>query len=243
VALLAVTVARGGGHDASDHDFPLQCHSATGTASGTVLKCQCQPECDSVTASGPWHFGELNERGILPPDHPPTMESPLLAVEEPAAPVATTAARRYLTPVGAALALAALAAVFFYPSASAPSAAPNMIAPNLKADQDDEETHAPNALAPVTYRSLAEVAAAVPGAIVGGTNPLVFIGLGDWGRCGSPTNNPVTRATRCTVQRRMVPAMESWAASLKATNPNLFLMSVGDNCASPKPKSVRWLQK
>ena len=57
------------------------------------------------------------------------------------------------------------------------------------------------------------------------------IGLGDWGRCGSPTNNPVTRATRCTVQRRMVPAMEQWAASLKAQYPSLFLMSVGDNCA------------
>ena len=27
----------------------------------------------------------------------------------------------------------------------------------------------------------------------------------------------------------MVPAMESWAASLKATNPNLFLMSAGDS--------------
>ena len=57
------------------------------------------------------------------------------------------------------------------------------------------------------------------------------IGLGDWGRCGSPTTNPVTRATRCTVQRRMVPAMEQWAASLKAQYPSLFLMSVGDNCA------------
>jgi hypothetical protein len=53
------------------------------------------------------------------------------------------------------------------------------------------------------------------------------IGLGDWGRCGSPTTNPVTRATRCTVQRRMVPAMESWAAALKVTNPSLFLMSTG----------------
>ena len=154
------------------------------------------------------------------------MEASLIAVEEPAAPVAAAAlpaARRTLTParlVGAALALAALVAVSLaLPSAPAFSGA--------KADQDDEETHAPNALAPVTYRSLAEVAAAVPGAIVGGTNPLVFIGLGDWGRCGSPTNNPVTRATRCTVQRRMVPAMETWAASLKATNPSLFLVSTG----------------
>ena len=41
----------------------------------------------------------------------------------------------------------------------------------------------------------------------------------------------MTRATRCTVQRRMVPAMEQWAASLKAQYPSLFLMSVGDNCA------------
>ncbi len=53
------------------------------------------------------------------------------------------------------------------------------------------------------------------------------IGLGDWGRCGSPTTNPVTRATRCTVQRRMVPAMEVWAAALKETNPSLFVVSTG----------------
>ena len=59
----------------------------------------------------------------------------------------------------------------------------------------------------------------------------VFIGLGDWGRCGSPTNNPVTRATRCNVQRRMVPAMEQWAAQLKAAPSGLaFVMSTGDKC-------------
>lgn len=100
------------------------------------------------------------------------MEAPLIAVEEPAlAPSAAAPAARFaLTParlVGAALALAALAAVSLaLPLHAASSGA--------KADQDDEETHAPNALAPVKYRSAAEVAAAVPGAIVGGANPLVL---------------------------------------------------------------------
>jgi hypothetical protein len=109
------------------------------------------------------------------------MEAPLIAVEEPAqAPSAAAPAARFaFTParlVGAALALAALVAVSLaLPSSPAFSGA--------KADQDDEETHAPNALAPVTYRSAAEVAAAVPGAIVGGANPLVL--------CVCPPRAPV----------------------------------------------------
>jgi len=93
----------------------------------------------------------------------------------------------------------------------------------------DEINHAPNAQDPPRYLSAGAVAALVPGSVVAGPNPFVFIGLGDWGRCGSPTNNPVTRATRCTVQRRMVPSMETWAASLKNLYPNLIVVSAGDN--------------
>jgi hypothetical protein len=121
------------------------------------------------------------------------MEAPLIAVEEPAqAPSAAAPAARFaFTParlVGAALALAALVAVSLaLPSAPAFSGA--------KADQDDEETHAPNALAPVTYRSAAEVAAAVPGAIVGGANPLVL--------CVCPPRAPVFLRSLAGVSRRL----------------------------------------
>ena len=44
----------------------------------------------------------------------------------------------------------------------------------------------------------------------------------------------MTRATRCTVQRRMVPAMEQWAAQLKAAPSGLtFVLSTGDKCVAP----------
>lgn len=103
------------------------------------------------------------------------MEAPLIAIiEAPAAQPAPAApaARKTFTParvLGAVLAVAAVAAVALSPFAGTfrRSAAP--------ADQDDEENHpASDPLAPVTYRSMAEVAAAVPGAVVSGANPLVL---------------------------------------------------------------------
>jgi hypothetical protein len=117
------------------------------------------------------------------------------------------------------------------------------------------------------YLTQAAVNDLIPGSVVEGSNPLVYLGIvrgwpaaappawrcpplahsphppppiaqGDWGRCGTPTNNPVTRANRCAVQARVVPALEAWAAALKAQFPGLFVLSVGDNYVrfSPTPQ-------
>jgi len=62
-----------------------------------------------------------------------------------------------------------------------------------------------------------------PNAVVSGQR-FIWFGLGDWGRCGSPTTNPVTRAARCNSQLSYVPSMEAYAAQLQPG----FIMSVGD---------------
>ena len=63
-----------------------------------------------------------------------------------------------------------------------------------------------------------------PGTVVAGADRFVWFGIGDWGRCGSPTTNPATRAARCNSQLSLVPSMEAFAAALAPT----FIMSVGD---------------
>ena len=75
----------------------------------------------------------------------------------------------------------------------------------------------------------ADVRAAAEAAVVSGADRLIYFGLGDWGRCGSPgTANPVTRVRRCNEQRSLVPTMEAYAEEL---NPS-FMLSVGDQfCA------------
>ena len=71
----------------------------------------------------------------------------------------------------------------------------------------------------------ADVLAQAQDAVVGGENRLIYFGIGDWGRCGSPgTANPVTRVRRCNEQRSLVPTMEAYAEVL---NPS-FMLSVGD---------------
>jgi hypothetical protein len=70
--------------------------------------------------------------------------------------------RRWLRPALIATCLAAVVAL----------AAWTRPAPALP-DYDDV-SHAPNQDAPITYRSAAEVAAAMPGSVVGGMNPLVL---------------------------------------------------------------------
>lgn len=60
-------------------------------------------------------------------------------------------------------------------------------------------------------------------AVVSGQR-FIWFGIGDWGRCGSPTNNPVTRAANCNSQLSYVPSMEAYAAQLQPR----FIMSVGD---------------
>lgn len=95
-------------------------------------------------------------------------------------------------------------------------------------DHENEPSSVEHDLSSVVYKTAEEVAALVQDAIVEGDNPLVYLGLGDWGRCGSTTTNPVTRARNCNVQRLMVPSMETWAAQLKAANRLNFILSVGD---------------
>jgi hypothetical protein len=73
----------------------------------------------------------------------------------------------------------------------------------------------------------ADVAPAAAGAVVGGDRAAkqVFFSFGDWGRCGGPTNNPVTRLRRCNEQRSLVPAMEAWAVNLAPS----IILSTGDS--------------
>ncbi len=75
--------------------------------------------------------------------------------------------------------------------------------------------------------SAGAVAAAAAGAVVGGDRAAkqIFFSFGDWGRCGGPTNNPVTRLRRCNEQRSIVSAMEAWAVQLAPA----IILSTGDN--------------
>jgi hypothetical protein len=98
------------------------------------------------------------------------MEAPLISIQEeqPVAVPVQPAARRVLTPARLALAALGLCAFFALAALGLPAGT------GKAADQTDDETHAPNALAPVTYRTASEVAAFVPGAVVAGINPLVL---------------------------------------------------------------------
>ena len=89
------------------------------------------------------------------------MELSVPLIEPTSAAAVPAAPRRWLQPALIATCLAAVVALASWAR------------PAEVLDYDDV-SHAPNQDAPITYRSAAEVAAAVPGSVVGGVNPLVL---------------------------------------------------------------------
>jgi len=132
-------------------------------------------------------------------------------MSSPIASAAAWAAKRPAVLGGSALALAAVVAVAVVATAPGPAAPAQQVmgaAPRVALTM--EQMHA-------------KAAANKAVAIVEGAS-FVYLTLGDWGRCGSPTTNPTTRANRCNSQLTIVPAMEAYATQTNAQ----LLMSVGD---------------